>query len=105
MRIRKRPRFDFKPVIPIPASNTLSQIAANRQRPRFPLFDNVAILVEHQPRISKEVHGTPAQVDSTSPGSGDRTSMQPHEQRMLKDLNMMHWTLEQRFQRSTDGLR
>ena len=47
MCVSERARLYFKPIVPVPASNTLRGIATNREGARLPLFDDVAILVEH----------------------------------------------------------
>jgi len=79
VRVRKRTGLDFEPIVPITSTNTFRYIAADRERARFPLFDDMPVLVEHQPRVVEELSATAAQIDSASPCRGDGATVKPHE--------------------------
>ena len=97
MRVRERTRFDLESIVPVTPSHTLRHIAADRERARLPLFDNVAVLVQHQPGIVEEFSATSTEKNSTAARRGDSPPMQPHEQRMLEDPDVVHRALEQHF--------
>ncbi len=75
MRIRERPGFHFESVVPITAAHALHEIAADRERSGFPLFNNVAVLMEHQPRIFEEIRSAPTKVNSTPACRSDGTTV------------------------------
>ena len=97
VRVRERTGFHLKAIVPIASANTLRYVAADRERARFPLFDDMPILVEHQPGVVEELSTTSAQVDSASACRGNGPPVKPREQRMLEDLDVMYRTLEQHF--------
>ena len=97
MGVRERTRFDLESIVPVAPSHTLRHIASDRECSWLPLFDDMAILVQHQPGIVEELSTTSAEENSTSARRRDGAPMQPHEQRMLEDLHMVHRALEQHF--------
>jgi hypothetical protein len=98
MRVSERAGLHFKPVVPVALSHTLSQIAPDRERARLPLLDHVAVLVEHQPGILKEIVAASTKVDATASRRSDGSAVNPHEQGMFEDLHMVHGLFEQRFE-------
>ena len=79
VRVRERSRFHLETVVPITAAHALDDIATDGERPRLPLFDDVAVLVEHQPRIFEEILSAAAQVNPAPAGSGDCAPVHPGE--------------------------
>ena len=47
VRVREGAGLHFEFVVPVAAAEAFRQIAGNGQRPGLPLFDDVAIFVEH----------------------------------------------------------
>jgi hypothetical protein len=95
-------RFDLEAVVPVAASQALSEVAGHGHRARFPLLEDVAVLMEHQRRVFEEVLGTVAQIDAAATGRGDRAQVQPCEQRMLDDLDLVDVGAEQAGEGRTD---
>jgi hypothetical protein len=79
VRVRERTGLHFESIVPIPSTHTLGHVAADRERPWLPLFDDMPILVEHQPGVVEELSTTSAQVDSASPCGGNGPAMKPHK--------------------------
>jgi len=75
MGIRKFPCLHLESIVPVPVPQTFEQVPGRRQVARFPLFDDVAILVQHQPGIVEEVGPAAAQVDAARPGRCDRADV------------------------------
>jgi hypothetical protein len=96
------PRFDLETVVPVAASEALSEVAGHSHHARFPLLEDVAVLMEHQRRIFEELLGTIAQVDAAAAGRGDGSQVQPREQRMLDDLHLVDVSTEQAREGRTD---
>jgi hypothetical protein len=69
----------FEAIVPITSANTLRQVTADGERAWLPLFDDVAILVEHQPGVLEELRTTSAQVDSATACGGNGPTVEPHE--------------------------
>jgi hypothetical protein len=90
MRIRECARLDLEPIVPVAPAQAFCQIAWCGQSSRLPLFENVAVLVQHQPRIGEEVRPAAAQVDAAAAGGRDGADMQAREQGMLEDLHVTH---------------
>src|SRR5689334_10360770 len=86
-------------------SHTLCQVASNGERSRFPLFHDVPILMEHQPRVTEEIRGAAPKVDAAEARCGHRPAVETHEPGVLEDPHVLHRALEQHFQRSTDLFR
>ena len=97
MRVRERTGLHFETIVPVASANTLPYVAADRERAGLPLFDDMPILVEHQPGVVEELGTTSAQVVSPSACGGNGPAVKPHEQRMLEDLDVMDRALEQHF--------
>jgi len=89
MHVRKLARLDLEAIIPITAPQALQQIAGRRELTGFPLFENMAILVQHEPRIVEEVGPAPTQVDAPTAGRRHGAYVQAREQRMLEDLHVI----------------
>jgi len=97
LRVRERACLHFESIVPIALANTLRYVAADRERAWLPLFDDMPILVEHQPGVVEELRTTSAEVDSASACRGNGPAVKPHEERMFEDLDVMYRTLEQHF--------
>ena len=97
VRVRERTGLHFEPVVPIASTNTLRNVATDCERAGLPLFDDMPILVEHQPGVVEELSTTSAQVDPASACGGNGPTVKPHEQRVLEDLDVMDRALEQHF--------
>jgi len=97
MGVRERSRFDLESIVPVTPSHTLRHIAPDRECSWLPLFDDMAILMQHQPGIVEELSATSTEKNSTAARRGDSPPMQPHEQRMLEDPDVVHRALEQHF--------
>ncbi len=79
MGVCEGPCLHLKPVVPIAAANTLRYVAADGKRAGFPLFDDMPILVEHEPGVVEELGTTTPQVDSASACGGNGPAVKPHE--------------------------
>jgi hypothetical protein len=96
------PRLDLEAVVPVASSEALSEVAGHGHRARFPLLEDVAVLMEHQRRVFEELLGTLAQVDAATARRGDGSQVQPREQRMLDDLYLVDVGAEQAREGRTD---
>lgn len=99
MHIGKRAGLDFEPVVPVSAAHAFDQVTGDRQRSRFPLFDHVPVLVQHQPRVIQKLSRAVAEVDPASACGRDGTAMEPNEKRVFDDLHVVHWCFEQHLER------
>jgi hypothetical protein len=79
VRVRERTGLYLESIVPVTSAYAFRYVAADRERARFPLFDDMPILVEHQPGVVEELSGTSAQVDSTSACRGNGPAVKPHE--------------------------
>ena len=104
MPVRKLPRLDLETIVPVASSGPLEQIAGDCQGSRLPLFEHVAVLVQHERRILEEVGGTAAQVDAPPASGCNGTAMQSHEQRVLDHAHLVDRLTEQDLERGTDSL-
>jgi hypothetical protein len=100
--VGKLPRFDLEAVVPVAASEALSEIPDDGHRARFPLLEDVAVLMEHQRRVFEELLGTVAQVDATAARRGNGSQVQPREQRVFDDLHLIDVGAEQAGEGRTD---
>ncbi len=89
------PRLDLETVVPVAASEALSEVAGHGHRARFPLLEDVAILMEHQRGVFEELVGTVTQVDASATSGGYRSQVQPSKQRVLDDLHLVDVRAEQ----------
>ena len=92
------PRLDLELIVPIAPTHAFKDIAGQGQGARLPLFENVAILVQHKPRVLKKVSSVTAQVDASAAGGGNGAAMKTHEQRMLDDPDVSDLLPEQQLQ-------
>jgi len=104
VRIREGAGFDLEAVVPVTFLGTLEEIALDTESSRLPLFDDVAIFVEHQPGVVEEIRGTAAQVDPPATRGGDGTAMKADEQGVLENADVVNRTVEEHRQRSAYGL-
>ena len=95
--VRERTGLYLESIVPVAPPHTLRYIAPDREYPWLPLFDDVAVLVQHEPGIVEELSAAAAQENSAPARRRDGSPMQPHEQRMLEDLHVVHRAPEQRF--------
>src|ERR1700753_1751349 len=98
MRVRKRPCLDLEPIVPIPPPHRLVQVARYRQGSRLPLFENMAILVQHERRVLEEVRRAPTKVDAPPARRGVVADVQAGEQRVLDDLHAADALAEQKLE-------
>jgi hypothetical protein len=91
----KFPGFDLEAVVPVPASEALSEIAGDGHHAGFPLLEDMTVLVKHQRRVLEELLRTVAQVDASAAGRGDCTQVQPCEQGVFDDFHLVHVRTEQ----------
>lgn len=96
------PRLDLETVVPVAASQALSEVAGHGHRARFPLPEHMAVLMEYQRRVLEEFLGTVAEVDATATGRGYRSQVEPREQRVLDDLHLVDVGAEQAQEGRTD---
>jgi len=75
MGVREFARLHLETIVPVPMPQTLQKVPGCRQIARFPLFDDVAILVQHQPGVVEEVSPAAAQVDAARACRRDRKDM------------------------------
>jgi hypothetical protein len=68
------------------------------------LFEHVAILVQHEPRVVEEILRRAAQVDAPAPGGSDGARMQASVERMLDDAHMRYRLAEHGLQRRAKGI-
>jgi hypothetical protein len=97
VRVRERTGLYLESIVPIAPANTLCEVAADCERAWLPLFDDMPILMEHQPGVVEELRAASAQVDSASPCRSNSSAVKTHEQRVLEDLDVMYRSFEQRF--------
>jgi hypothetical protein len=105
MPIRKLACFDLEAIVPVAASNALEHIASNREGSRLPLFEHVAVLVQHERRILEEICGTAAQINAPSTCGCNGSAMQSHEQRVLDHAHLVDRLTKQDLERGTDRIR
>jgi len=107
MGLRKRPRLDLKPIIPVSPAQAFQQIAPARQSPRLPLFEYVAVLVEHERRVAEETGGAASQVNATPAGRRVIAGVKARNQRVLDHLYAFYalpeHSLERRMYSGGDG--
>jgi hypothetical protein len=96
------PRLDLEAVVPVPASEALSKVAGNGHRARFPLFEDMAVLMEYQRGVFEELLGTVAKVNASAAGGRNRAQVQPREQRVLDDFHLIDVGAEQARKGCTD---
>jgi hypothetical protein len=96
--VREGTGFDFEAVIPIATPKTLGHVAGNGEGAGLPLFNNVAILVEHQPGVVEEVGGAVAQIDPAAASGGNGAAMKADEQGVLEDPDVVYGTVEQHLE-------
>jgi hypothetical protein len=58
--------------------------------------------MEHQPWVVEEIGGTSSKIDPSAPGRRNGSTVQPHEQRMLEDLDVPNGRIEQNLERGAD---
>ena len=102
MVLGKLPRFDFEAVVPVATSEALCEVADDGHRARFPLLEDVAVLMEHQHRVFEERLSAVAQIDAATTRGGNCAQVQPREQRMLDDLDLVDVGAEQACEGRTD---
>jgi hypothetical protein len=95
-------RLDLEAVVPVATSEALSEVADDGHRARFPLLEDVAVLMEYQRGILEKFLGTAAQIDAAEARRGYRTEVQPCEQRVLDDLHLVDVGAEQAREGSPD---
>jgi hypothetical protein len=105
MDVRKLPRLDLEAIVPIPSPRGLDHVARYRQGSRLPLFENVAILVQHEPRVLEKVGGAPIQIDTTPARRSVVAPMQAREQRVLDDPHVTDALAEDSLERRVYSLR
>jgi hypothetical protein len=49
------PRLDLEAIVPISPPDAFQDVARGGQGPRLPLFENMAVLVQHEPGVFKEL--------------------------------------------------
>src|SRR5580704_1167662 len=101
MRFGECPRLDLKAIVPIPSPRGLDQVARHSQGSRLPLFENVAILVQHERRVLEEVRRAPTKVDTTPARRGVVADVQAREQRIFDDPHVADALAEQKLERRT----
>ena len=79
VRVRERAGLYLKSIVPVTSANTFRDVAADRECARLPLFDDMPILVEHQPGVVEELSATAAKVDPASARRGYGPAVKPHE--------------------------
>ncbi len=102
VRVCKRARLHFEAIIPVAATHTLDDVAANGQCARLPLPDDMPVLMEHQPGVFEELGGTSSKIDPSAPGRRNGSTVQPHEQRVLEYLDVTNGFIEQNLERGAD---
>lgn len=105
IRIGKLSRFDFEAIVLIATPQALQHISGNRQGPRLPLFEHVAILVQHEPGILEKIGRTAAQIDTAVARGGDGAPVQTRHQRVFDHSHVLDAFAEQELERSGYRLR
>lgn len=103
--VGKGTRFDLEAIAPVAAAQTLHAVAPHGKISWLPLFEHVAELVQHQPRIIEELVRRAAQIDTPAPSGGDGARMQPRVERMLDDAHVRHRLTEHGLQRPAERIR
>lgn len=96
-------RLDFEPVVPVSPPNAFNRIAAQGERPWFPLPDDVPVLMEHEPRIVEKLGSASPQIDSPPARGRNGGAMQSNEPGMLENPDVLNGRLEQSLERGADG--
>ncbi len=99
MRIGELPRLDLELVVPIAAAYAFQHIAGQGQGSWLPLFENVAVFMQHEPRVLEKFRSAAAQIDAPAASCRNGTAMQTHEQRMLDDPYVSNLLPEQQLER------
>jgi len=89
MRVGELASLDLEPVVPVAVAQTFREVTQYGQLARLPLFENVAILVQHQPGIGEEIGPASAQVDAARTGRRNGADVQARIQGMLEDLHVI----------------
>ena len=80
MLIGKRARLDLEAVVPISSPQTFQGVASQRERAGLPLFDDVPVLMEHEPRIVEEIGRIASEVDAPATRGRDGATVTAGEQ-------------------------
>jgi len=97
VHIRKLARFDLEAVIPIATPQPLHKVSPHGQCPWLPLFKNMTVLVQHEPRILEEIGGAATQVNSTVARRSEGAAMEADEQRMLNNPHVTDLLAKQKL--------
>lgn len=71
MAVGEGARRDLEAIVPVAIAQALEAVTQDGQVAGFPLPQDVAVLMQHQPGIVEEVLRRAAQVDPSAPGRGD----------------------------------
>jgi hypothetical protein len=98
MGVREGTCLHFKAVIPISPPQALHEVSRRGEQPRLPLFENMAILVQHEPWVLEEFASAAAEVNATPAGGSDGAHMETCKQRVLDDSHALEALTEDLFE-------
>ena len=98
VQVSESARLDLEAIVPVSPAYPLHDIASYSERAGLPLFDDVPVLVEHQPRIVEELGRAVPQVDAVAARCGDSPAVATCKEGILDDPDMADRGLQQHLQ-------